>query len=653
MPRNPFLLTLLAGANLASAQTVVAVSEKDFLDDMPVVLSVSRLPQRLDETPGAVTVLDRDFIRRSGARDVADLLRLVPGFQSSTSFEPDAPQASYHGAFGQYSARVQVLVDGRSVYSTYFFGSVASGLMSVAMEDIERIEVLRGSNSAAYGARAMLGVINIVTRHTTDTQGVQAKLAVGQNGVRDAQAALGWASENASYRLSMDTRADDGLEGSFGHNFVRRVNFRADWRLSPLDEVQMRAGNMDIDAGRGFSDNPSNPQHDRFYASSFAQMDWRRTLGANEDLALTVSHTQESYQDSVPYSLAYLGVNDSINLDASGTTRADAITLQHTFRHGQGLRVVWGGEWRREQIDSKPVYNTSTAMTTEFNRLFTNAEWRLSPNVVMNAGLMAEHSSDSGASLAPRLMFNWHVVPGQTLRAGVARAFRPPSQLEKRGDIRHTYNNRLLQISTLSRGNISPEQVLVHELGYLGEFPQWGVGLDLRVFNEEINGFVTRQRYPMPGGSSLLPSNPFDYANTDSFAIQGFEYQLKWRPWQGAQVGFNQAYTHLTLRRPSTEFNIAFVVPDQASTLFFTQKLPGGLEASLIHQDTGTMSLQGSGLNKQAMTRTDLRLSKALQWGNKRGELAWVVQNLGGSYLDFDRTFSFQRRAFVTLRLEN
>lgn len=65
------------------------------------------------------------------------------------------------------------------------------------------------------------------------------------------------------------------------------------------------------------------------------------------------------------------------------------------------------------------------------------------------------------------------------------------------------------------------------------------------------------------------------------------------------------------------------------------------------------MSLQGSGLNKQAMTRTDLRLSKALQWGNKRGELAWVVQNLGGPYLDFDRTFSFQRRAFVTLRLEN
>ena len=144
----------------------MALSERDFLGDMPIVLSVSRLPQRLDETPGAVTVIDRDMIRLSGARDVADLLRLVPGFQSSTSFETSAPLASYHGGFDSYSNRIQVLVDGRSVYSPYFIGSVGPGLQTVALADIERIEILRGSNSAAYGARAMLGVINIVTRST-------------------------------------------------------------------------------------------------------------------------------------------------------------------------------------------------------------------------------------------------------------------------------------------------------------------------------------------------------------------------------------------------------------------------------------------------------------------------------------------------------
>jgi iron complex outermembrane recepter protein len=199
---------ILCSAELVQAQPQVATSEQDFLSEMPVVLSVSRLPQRLDETPGAVTVLDRTMIRLSGARDVADLLLLVPGFQTSTAFESDAPQASYHGGFTNYSGRIQVLVDGRSAYSPYLFGSVAPGLQSVAIADIERIEVLRGSNSASYGARAFLGVINIVTRDPVDTLGVRVNVANGENGVRDVQASVGWAMEAGHFRLGVDKRGD-------------------------------------------------------------------------------------------------------------------------------------------------------------------------------------------------------------------------------------------------------------------------------------------------------------------------------------------------------------------------------------------------------------------------------------------------------------
>ena len=135
-----FLLMSVSLLNLTSAQSGPITSETDYLTDMPIVLSVSRLPQRLDETPGAVTILDRDMIRLSGARDVADLMRLVPGFQTSSSFESIGPQASYHGAFTRYSNHLQVLVDGRSVYSPYFIGSVEVGLQSVSLDDIERIE---------------------------------------------------------------------------------------------------------------------------------------------------------------------------------------------------------------------------------------------------------------------------------------------------------------------------------------------------------------------------------------------------------------------------------------------------------------------------------------------------------------------------------
>ena len=106
------------------------------------------------------------------------------------------------GAFGEFTSRVQVLVDGRSNYSTYLTGSIGMGLQTVALTDIECIEVLRGSNSAAYGARAFLGVINIVTRDPVDTLGWQVSAAAGQNGVRDALARLGWGSDRAQFRLT-------------------------------------------------------------------------------------------------------------------------------------------------------------------------------------------------------------------------------------------------------------------------------------------------------------------------------------------------------------------------------------------------------------------------------------------------------------------
>jgi iron complex outermembrane receptor protein len=377
------------------------VSEKDFLDEMPIILSVSRLPQRLDETPGAVTILDRDFIRSSGARDVADLLRLVPGFQSSTSFEGDAPQASYHGVYGYYSARIQVLVDGRSVYSSYFAGSVAPGLMTVMLDDIERIEVLRGANSVAYGARAMLGVVNIVTRHSADTLGPRAALTRGENGIQDTALGLGWRTDNSTQRLAVDERGDDGLSGSNGHNRVQRVNFRSDWQVSGTSQVQLSAGWMNIGSGKGYPERVGDAFRDTTFENKFVQVDWKEVFNPDHDLQVSLSHNQEAYRDVVPYQPI-----PGLNLDGSGTTSNNTLTAQHTMRLSPALRMVWGAELRRESVTSRPLFNTDEALIDNFTRLFTHAEWRLRPDLLLNGGVMAEHSSVNGDSLAPRLMLN-------------------------------------------------------------------------------------------------------------------------------------------------------------------------------------------------------------------------------------------------------
>src|SRR5690606_4487862 len=131
-----------------------------FFETLPVVLTVSRLPQPLQDTPGAVTVIDADQIAATGYRDLARLLRLVPGMQVGQERGNDQ-WVTYHGLGSDYPNQMQVLIDGRAVYSPYYFGGADWGALPIAIEDIERIEVVRGSDSAAYGSNAFLGVVNI------------------------------------------------------------------------------------------------------------------------------------------------------------------------------------------------------------------------------------------------------------------------------------------------------------------------------------------------------------------------------------------------------------------------------------------------------------------------------------------------------------
>lgn len=627
----------------AIGQTRLAVSEKDFLADMPVVLSVSRLPQRLDETPGAVTILDRNTIRLSGARDVADLLRLVPGFRISNSFESNAPQGSYHISLGTFSNHIQVLVDGRSVYSPYLQGSTGPGLQTVALEDIERIEVLRGSNSAAYGARAFLGVVNIVTLDPLETLGVQAQVSSGENGIKDALVRLGLGDERASFRVGVDRRTDWGLVGASGPNRVTRFNTRADLHPTASDQIELRAGQTVLESGVGYSTLPGDDVRVRRAETSFFQLDWYRNLGLDSDLALKLSRTQELSRDNFPY-LPIPGVV----VDYGGRATSDNLSLQHTFRQGPDLRMVWGGELRREAVSSRPIYNTDAEFVNDFARLFGNAEWRLNRNWLLNAGGMLEHSNIDGHSFSPRLMLNWHFAEGQTLRYGVSQAFRPPSAFEKFSNVRYYLGDVLLDSTKVARGGVKPEKILAREIGYLGYFPELRLNLDVRIFDEEVRGFINKINYNLPG-SGVLDSNAIDYVNSENFNIRGIEYQLKWQPWRGGQLVLGQSFAS------SDQFISGNYpkLPFASTSLMVTQKLPGGMDLSVMYQQVDPTHFAGVDLPAPAMSRTDLRLAMPLRLGAKRGEVSLVVQNLGPSYQDYLPETYFRRQAYLTLKLEN
>ena len=192
----------------------------------------------------------------------------------------------------------------------------------------------------------------------------------------------------------------------------------------------------------------------------------------------------------------------------------------------------------------------------------------------------------------------------------------------------------------MASGRARPEELLVRELGYLGAFPKIGLDLDVRVFHERFDGFLRQKNN----------TRPADYVNGENLGIQGLEYQVKWRPWQGGQLIFNQAFTAISM----TDESAVFAAPKRASSLTFFQKFPGGLDLSLMHQTTSEFKPHAGGIDAiRPIDRTDLRLGLPLRFGANRGELALVVQNLGSPYTDYRKTFFFERRAFVTLTLEN
>ena len=661
-PKTPLLaLVALSCALLPApgwATEAAAPSEQDFLAEMPIVLSVSRLAQPLNEAPGAVTVLDRDTIRRSGARNVSDLMRLVPGFQVSDSFEFAPTIVAYHGGLGDYANRMQVLIDGRSAYSAFMFGNVTNGLLTIAVEDIDHIEVLRGSNSATYGARAVLGVINIVTRDPADTTGVLLSNTSGNNGISDRLLRGGWGNDDAKLRISVSRSGDSGLVGPLGHyyqstvsdalsgpngaNHITLANLRADLRAGQADTVELRAGMGDQTSGTGNAiiKNPGNPLRQRRYQSRYLQGDWKHILGPDADVALSYSHSEETFTENFPYKPI-----PSLIIDFGGDANNDALLLQHALRLSPDMRLVYGSELRREEVRSQQLYGVPSRVT-DFFRLFGNLEWHLLPALVFNAGALEEHSSLSGNDFAPRLTLNWHVLPEHTLRVGASQAYRPPSMYEKEASTKYYVNNVLAGANFVATGAAQPEKVRSSEIGYLGEIRPLNASVDLRVFREAIDNAIISRPYTLAGTKLAV----MDFGNdSNPIRIHGAEYQLKLRPWRDTQLTYNQSFIHIN----AVDVASTLSAPGNSRLLMASQLLPGNLELSLMHYTLGAMTWQKPNNMLSPWDRTDLRLAWKFKMGGRHGEVATTVQNLGGRpYNDYNNHFFFPRQIFTTVSLQ-
>lgn len=621
--------------------SATAAAEDAYFESLPTILSASRLPQAIHEAPGAITVIDRDFIRATGYRDLARLFRLVPGMQVGQE-RGSSQWVTYHGLSTTYPSEMQVLIDGRSVYSPASFGGVDWLGLPVTPDDIERIEIVRGSNPVTYGANAFMGVINLITRHSAEPVATRAALSGGRPGLLDASLGGGARVGAASYAFSALRRRDDGFRGLHDRSENSVLSLRGDLRVSARDELSLRLGGADTRREAGYAQSMYNNNGLREpHGQNFTlHAQWRRMGGPGEEWLLSYYRNQERLAerwDARGPASAGFPDGPAVPIDLNRRATRDHFELQRRHQPGERVQAVWGGEWRRDVVHAPFLYAGQEDVATRMGRLFGNVEWKFAPAWQLTSGAALEQFEHEPSHLAPRVFLNWQASRSDTLRVGAARAWTQRPTFEKEGDVRAVERTTgvLIQQPYVPNPELRQARVDSVEAGYLGRFRPLEARLDVRLFRERITDFIYREAALSDIAPALASAeDSARYANAaDAVVLTGAEYQLRVSPWRGADLLLNHAVMRVQAQ-PALRHRAAPYV----ASLSWRQAWGGGWSSMLTGLRMGPLA-GGDGIIPihdyvaRAYTTFDARVAWARRAASgARVEYSLNAINLGGRH---------------------
>lgn len=654
---------------LACTVLMLGLSHCAYADDlffsdhtMPEVLTATHLYQPPAAVPGSISTIDQELINASGARNLTDLLRLVPGML----VVPDSSNlttVNYHGTSPGQARRLQVLIDGRSVYRAGF-AQVDWSDLAVALEDIQRIEVFRGPNTVSYGANALLGVINIITIPAKYMHGTLLKGTLGENGARDGYARQAWHNEHSDMRLSLSGLTDDGFDKRRdGSDFrdsrrLSRFNLRANHRLNEqhnLDwQLAFKEGSNQVNNNYTsvFANNIRPQPHEQDHQSDeqakdyAASLRWTATLNSQHSISLQANAQQwerlrewraceaqisfspefnELWQNTAPtqrkeelykkYKEALAQTPDNILPHSCGMINENSrearydIELQDTYSVSDTLRLISGLSYRYDQARSKSFLNGR--QRKDILRGFSQFEWYLNEHWLLQGGGMYEHDSSNGDSFSPRLAVNYLITPAHGLRAVYSQAVRSPDMFENHADWRYTVRDLRptigqnssadFFISAQGPGNLKQERIKAYELGYNGYFAKQRASIDIKVFEEKISRMISHSPH----------IESFNLNNNDHIKFYGSELEANWHATSQDRLRISYAYIK---ERASNKLDRNVSPPHSGSV-------------SWLHNwgrdwDSSLMYFAAQQLHKKDLQLAMLRLSKSFKITNKRITLA-------------------------------
>lgn len=514
-------LTLAGGALHAQEKRDLASLSVDDLMNVEVT-SVSRKGQKLADTAAAVFVITQDDIRRSGATSIPEVLRMVPGVDVAR-VNGNSWAVSARGSNGQFANKLLVMIDGRSVYTPLFSG-VFWDVQDTLLEDIDRIEVIRGPGGTLWGANAVNGIINIITKHSIDTQG--ALLSLG-GGAADGSSAAGRYGgsfgHNGSYRVFGKTfdrpPSVGGAHPTEDAWSVGRAGFRADWASRKGDNFTAQG---DIYRGTsatlGVLIDPADPFGDRSFSTRLS----------GDDLQFRWMAIQSSRSDTTLQAF----VDDTARADPGvvlGRRTLD-IDFQNHLKLGSRNDAVWGAEYRHSNDRAagpgfKLVRDSSVATLAS---AFVQDEIQVARRFHVTIGTKLEYDGVSHLQLQPTLRLLFKASERQTFWAAATSAVRTPAEAELYGRMTvgafpdGTANGGLIVVY----GNpaLKPERVESYEAGYRWQMSN--IGFDATAFHNRMRrllGAETAEPFVDSSGRMIIPvgieNNLHGYAHGAEFLL--------------------------------------------------------------------------------------------------------------------------------------
>jgi len=262
---------------------------------------------------------------------------------------------------------------------------------------------------------------------------------------------------------------------------------------------------------------------------------------------------------------------------------------------------------------------------------------------------MVERHYFTGMGVSPRFVLNYLPTADHSFRIGFTKGLRTPTFIEQKSSQSYTWSGLLLdQRSVPASGVLRPEEIISREIGYVGEFRQIGVTLDVRVFQDNFKDLIASTKVPIAPIVELLgDGTAYAFSNLQTVTMSGFEYQVHWRPSAATRIVLSQGL----LKMSSSDVETAHSGPGDTASLLVSHSFPAGVEGSFGFYKVGAMTWLGDGDPVARYDRLDLRLAKRIGANRSHNEIALTVQNVLRDYSEFRPEYKFDQRAFVTLTL--